>query len=418
MNLRERFLEVMENLNPDVQTMKWEFGYWGETINRWYKEGLKKKTPPKIPEEVGNPTASLYTEAWTCNNKFVNEGELPEGIAVMAGGLYWPTQGFPLDHDVKNQLNLDPTQKLVDLNLLFYPMFETQVVQETEDRLIYRDIDGVIRTFLKESATLPSWRESPIKDRKDWEKLKEERINFNNIKERLPEDWESKVSAYKNRDYPLGLGGYPHGLFGTLAHLLGYENLFKAYYKNPDLVHDITSTFTDLWIAVFSEVLKDVEIDHVQIWEDISYGSGSMVSPNHIKEFMLPYYKKLTDFLKSEGVELIFVDTDGECMDIIPLFLEGGVTGMFPFEVSAGMDVLKAREKFPELAMMGGIPKSEIAKGKKRIDEILEPVTTLVDKGGYIPYADHFIPPEVPWEYFKYYRQKLNDLIEKKASRR
>ena len=28
MNTRERFLEIM-NFNPDVHSLKWEFGYWG-----------------------------------------------------------------------------------------------------------------------------------------------------------------------------------------------------------------------------------------------------------------------------------------------------------------------------------------------------------------------------------------------------
>jgi hypothetical protein len=31
MNARERFLEVM-NFNANVPTVKWEFGYWGETL--------------------------------------------------------------------------------------------------------------------------------------------------------------------------------------------------------------------------------------------------------------------------------------------------------------------------------------------------------------------------------------------------
>ncbi len=61
---------------------------------------------------------------------------------------------------------------------------------------------------------------------------------------------------------------------------------------------------------------------------------------------------------------------------------------------------------------MGGIPKSEICKGKMRIDEILEPVAKVLKMGGYIPFGDHFIPPEVDWESFKYYRSKLNRLIE------
>jgi len=63
--------------------------------------------------------------------------------------------------------------------------------------------------------------------------------------------------------------------------------------------------------------------------------------------------------------------------------------------------------------MMGGVPKSDIALGRARIDEFLEDVDFLLGKGGYIPIGDHLIPPDVPWEEFKYYREKLNRLIDK-----
>lgn len=116
--------------------------------------------------------------------------------------------------------------------------------------LEYIDVDGATRLFLKESATIPSGWEWPIKDKKSWEKIKEERINFNNIRERLPKNWDNLVEEYKNRDYPLALGGYPHGFFGTLAHLLGYDHLFYAYFDKPKLIHDMLETFTELWIAV------------------------------------------------------------------------------------------------------------------------------------------------------------------------
>ena len=48
---------------------------------------------------------------------------------------------------------------------------------------------------------------------------------------------------------------------------------------------------------------------------------------------------------------------------------------------------------------MGGIPKSEIQKGKKTIDKILEPVEEVLKTGRYIPFGDHFIPPEVLFRY-------------------
>jgi len=333
----------------------------------------------------------------------------------MAGGLYWPTQGFPLDNDVKDFFGMDKTQVLVNVNLLFHPMFEQEVIYEDDDYFDYMDLDGGKRRFLKDSKTgqtIPSGIEWPISDRKSWEKLKDERLNLNDIAGRFPPNWDRLVDIYQNRDFPLALGGYPHGFFGTLANLMGYDKLFLAYYDDPGMVHDIIGTFTDLWIAVYSEVLSFVKVDHVQIWEDISFGSGSMVSPKVIEEFMVPYYKKFTDFLRSEGIDIILLDTDGDCMSIIPLFIESGINGLYPFEWHCGMDIVKVRKAFPQLKMLGGIPKSEICPGKKRIDEILEPVDVVLKTGGYIPFGDHFIPPDVDWENFQYYRNKLNNLID------
>jgi hypothetical protein len=63
--------------------------------------------------------------------------------------------------------------------------------------------------------------------------------------------------------------------------------------------------------------------------------------------------------------------------------------------------------------MFGGVPKSEIVMGKKRIDEILLPVEAVLKTGGYVPFGDHLIPPDVNFENFTYYRTKLNRLIDR-----
>jgi uroporphyrinogen decarboxylase len=408
MTLQERFHEVM-NFNPNVHSIKWEFGYWGETVLNWYSQGLPLKKYPILNKNITTPTSSLYTPAWT------NGGidKLPNGIAVLAGGLYFPSQGFPLDHDVRDYFGMDFTQRLVDVNLHFCPMFEVKVHDENEQKLIYTDIDGVKRVFLKDEATIPTSLDWPIKDLKTWEKLKEERLNLSNIKDRFPNNWNQLINEYNNRDYPLAIGGYPQGFFGTLAHLIGYENLFQWYYLEPELVKDILNTFTNIWLAVFEEITSQVKIDHWHIWEDISFGKGSMISTDMVREFMLPYIKRIADFLKSKGVKIILLDTDGDCNALIPLFIEAGVTGMYPFETNCGMDIVKVREKYPKLQILGGIPKSDIQKGKKRIDEFLEPVDKVLKTGGYIPFGDHLIPPDVDFKNFSYYRNKVNTLIDK-----
>jgi uroporphyrinogen decarboxylase len=406
MNVRDRFLTVMDG--GMVASPKWEFGYWGANYANWYREGLPKLHEPRPLARTGTTNSSLYIPCWNS----LPPGQLSAGMAVLGGGLYWPTQGFALDDDVRVACGMDKSQILVNVDLLFSPCFEPRILEQTESSLVYVDLDGVKRRFSKETGVIPVALENPIRDWATWRKLKDERLTLKNIHGRFPHNWPALVEKYRNRDYPLVLGGYPQGYFGTLAHLMGYEHLFYNYTDEPALIHDIQKTFTDIWIAVYEEVLAQTDVDMFVFWEDISAGTGSMVAPAMIREYMLPYYKRLTGFLKAHGVKVIFVDTDGECSDLIPLFLEGGLTGMYPMEASCGVDIVKVRKQFPTLQLMGGIPKSEIPRGPARIEEILQPAREVLKTGRYVPFGDHLIPPEVHWEEFSYYRRRLNELID------
>ena len=412
MTLRERFLNVLAERDPSVRTLKWEFGYWGETINNWYRQGLPKKNPVIIQKETTTPTSGLFLPAWNCENKYVKPGEYPKGFVHCAGGLAWPTQGMGLDSDVREYFKMDKTQRVIDVNLLFYPMFDVHVTEETEDRLVFWDIDGVQKVFLKEQGTMPSGHVWPLPDRNSWYRLKEERLSPDRVMERLPENWDELIKEYRERDYPLGIGGLPFGMFGTLAHIMGYEKLFISYYEDPDLVKDITQTFTDLWIAVLSKIAESVQLDFIQFWEDISMGTGSMVSRGIIEEFMVPYYKQITDFGRAHGIKVFFIDTDGYCMNIIDLFIRGGCNAMYPFEVHAGMDVMEVRKKFPDLAILGGIDKLAIGYGRDHVEKILDHISAVIKFGGYVPFGDHLISPEIGFEDFEFYRNRLNDIID------
>ena len=76
------------------------------------------------------------------------------------------------------------------------------------------------------------------------------------------------------------------------------------------------------------------------------------------------------------------------------------------------MDVVKLREHYPRFQMMGGVPKYDMAKGPDRTEEFLAPVAELLKLGGYVPHGDHCISPGVNWEQFKYYRNRLNEIID------
>ena len=115
---------------------------------------------------------------------------------------------------------------------------------------------------------------------------------------------------------------------------------------------------------------------------------------------MLPYYKELIAFLKQDlGVSVIGVDTDGKMTKLIPLVVEAGVNFIFPFEVQSEMDVIGIREEWPcQFAIWGGIDKRALAEDREAIEaEVMRVVPPMLEKGGYIPAADHAAPPTCPW---------------------
>ena len=184
--------------------------------------------------------------------------------------------------------------------------------------------------------------ENPIQDWATWNELKDERLSLEDVRDGS-RHWPELLRKYRARDYPLALGGYPHGFFGTLVHLMGYEQLFYKYYDEPELIHDMLRTLTEMWIAVYEEVLSQVDVDHV-IWEDISAGKGSMVAPDHpgVHDPVLQAAHRVPQGARRDH---IFVDTDGDCNDLIPLFMDAGMTGMYPMEASCGMDIVKVRKR-------------------------------------------------------------------------
>ena len=389
MNTKERFLEILE-FNPKVRTLNWEFGYWGGILQRWYKEGL--------PKEHGLARDVTY------------------GEGICGPGLHWPMLSFSdeilVDKDVQSYFCFDENLRTFPIDHWIRPKFSKKILIENEKTIELWDTDGIRKKIFKDGSSMPFWLEYPVKNRKDWEAIKKERLNINSINERFTQNVTDYMKSANNRSYPLCLFGDPVGFFGSLRFLIGENNLFLFYYDQPKLIKEIQEYLCDFWIQIAEEILGNIEIDSVFFWEDMSGKNGSLISPNMFREFMTPYYKKIIDYLKIKGIKHFIVDTDGNVSELIPLFLEVGITGMYPFEIQAGNDILETRKKYPKFQIFGGINKNELAKNNSCIDKELLKVKEMIRYSGYIPYADHLIPPNVPWENFKYYRNSLKEIID------
>ena len=171
-------------------------------------------------------------------------------------------------------------------------------------------------------------------------------------------------------------------------------------------------TNTEFILGVLRRVTETAPLTTVFFWEDMCYRSGPLISPKMFREFMLPRYKRITEFARSQGIDRIFVDSDGDVSQLIPLWIEAGINGVYPMEVAAGMDVAKLRREYGrDLLMTGGIDKRVLAQGRAAIDEELRRRMPVAESGGYIPHLDHAIPHDVPYEAFVYYWKRKKEYL-------
>jgi uroporphyrinogen decarboxylase len=206
------------------------------------------------------------------------------------------------------------------------------------------------------------------------------------------------------------------GFFYVARQLMGTMNLLTSFYSNPELVREIVNYWSDFLIESNKEAvesLKSEGLDYVGIWEDFAYKHGPHMSPKIFREFILPSYKKLTGFLRRNGVDVIFVDSDGNPSALIPLLLEGGVNGLYPLEVAAGMDARVIREVYGRnMLLIGNLDKRVLLKSTQDIrNEVESKVPFLAQSGGYIPSLDHTVPPNVPYDNYRSYLNILKEYL-------
>ena len=156
------------------------------------------------------------------------------------------------------------------------------------------------------------------------------------------------------------------------------------------------------------------DIDYGSVWEDMAMKTGSLISPKLFRDFMMQPLNRVTKALNERGIEIIMVDSDGNVDELIPLWLEANVNLIYPLEVAADCDALEYRSRFgKEALLMGDVDKRVLRDGcsKAQIErEVVSKVPELVEAGGFSPMVDHAVPPDVPFENFRYYVDLIQDI--------
>jgi uroporphyrinogen decarboxylase len=257
-------------------------------------------------------------------------------------------------------------------------------------------------------GSMPLYVDWPIKDRASWKEFRK-RLDPT-TPERYPDNWNDYIQKINNLTEPvvLEVGGF----FGYMREWVGSEKVFYLFHDDPNLIEEIMDTVLEMEIEIIRRVANNIKFEMAAYWEDMAYKAGPLISPDMFRKFMMPRYRKINELLHNMGVDIIFVDCDGNLDMLIPLWLECGVNFVWPLEVAAGNDAVALRKKYgTDLIMGGNIDKRALAMGKEATKkEVMSKVPFLLEKGGYFPSVDHLVPPDVPFENYCYYINLLREI--------
>jgi hypothetical protein len=396
MNARDRFRAIARFERAD-DPFFFGVGLWKNTFRRWVREGM--------------PVALFDEKAK--NEHLIGHQDQLEFIEPNAGSLDMSDDG---DHTWGPPL---------------VPYFEEKVVEEDSEYLVRIARDGgTTRINKKERENMPQWIDYPVKTCADW--LEYRRRLDPHSPERYPAGWDTMNPRtvgwplFPGQDgVPWSARGFPLGmmcltLYGGPRYAMGLERLSMAIYDDPLLVEEMVEWQTQFSLEMLSKVFASgVTLDFAWIFEDMCYKTAPMVSPHFVKAVMAPRYRRVVDLLHEHGVKTILLDSDGQIEQLLPIWIECGINGTYPCEVASGMDGLALRKKFGKnLLIVGNIDKRTLARGKAAMDAELERVHAILRLGGYFPSVDHHVPPDVPYESFVYFMNRLRSFSAYPESRR
>jgi uroporphyrinogen decarboxylase len=198
---------------------------------------------------------------------------------------------------------------------------------------------------------------------------------------------------------------------GAIKEKMGFENYCLKLYDEPEMMEEIVEVRTELALDILPRAVEEADLDMMWFWEDMAFRNGPIIDPDTFGKLCVPRYRRLADWYRSRGGEIVAVDSDGDVRDLIPGWIEGGINHIWPLEPFAGMNVAALRDEYGQaFSMRGGVDKFCIGKGREAIDREIDKIAPVVQEGGYIPHIDHRLP-DCHFEDYCYYIERKKELL-------
>ncbi len=180
--------------------------------------------------------------------------------------------------------------------------------------------------------------------------------------------------------------GHAPGHFAEyLSALMGYETLCFALYDNRDLVSAIADKLLETYREVTKRLLGFDCVKAVLASDDMGFKTGTLISPDDLREFVLPGHKALAETAHEAG-RLYLLHSCGNLREIMPDLLDDvKIDAKHSFEDTIELVTDAKAEYGDRIALLGGIDLDFLCRSdeqaiRKRVRDTLD---ICMPGGGY-----------------------------------
>ncbi len=309
--------------------------------------------------------------------------------------------------DYETAFGWDPVKR-ISFRIPFVS-YDAKIIEDTDEYILRFDRDGWVRKYVK-GRELVQEITPVVTDWETWERHKDH-ARQEMARHCTRENMEKAYGRYRDGDDRFSIRLRLTGFFWLIRDLMGVEEHLVTYMLEPDLIKDINRFQLEVYKDQLGGILDIIKPSTVFFEEDYSGVNGPMISPETFAEFVSPCYREIVPLLKDRGVGMVFLDTDGDFVPMVPTMMECGIEGVLPVDVNAGVDIVKVREAFPKLRFWGGFDKLALVKDTVAIEAEFQRLMPVIRQGGCIICTDHQAAPHTPLANYQYYVKRLGEIM-------
>lgn len=137
--------------------------------------------------------------------------------------------------------------------------------------------------------------------------------------------------------------------------LMGYQNLALALYDQPELLEAIFDRVGRLSLERCEALCQIDAIGAVWISDDIGYRSGTMISPEHLRHYVFPWWKRIAACIHGHG-HPVLLHSCGNLYQVMDDLIEDvEIDAKHSFE-DTFLPVTEAKRQYGDrIAILGGV---------------------------------------------------------------